>query len=153
MGLLRRQRPHASPGGFARLRCSRPLLHVRRRLSPLVCVAGAAAFAEWQRASLPPAAAAPASMRPLTEEETKAVFEKLYKYVGKSIKTLVARPDEPHCLRLQKNRVFYVRDSLVRRATNVAREKLQALGTQVGRFTHSGKFHLTVGALDVLAQY
>lgn len=35
----------------------------------------------------------------------------------------------------------------------VAREKLVALGTCVGKFTHSGKFRLTVGALDVLAQY
>mmetsp|Transcript_22866 Transcript_22866/g.63491 ORF Transcript_22866/g.63491 Transcript_22866/m.63491 type:complete len:181 (-) Transcript_22866:327-869(-) len=92
-------------------------------------------------------------MRPLTEEETKSVFEKMYKFIGKSIKNLIDRPNEPHCLRLQKNRVYYVRESLMRRATNIAREKLQALGTQIGRFTHSGKFHLTVGALDVLSEH
>lgn len=28
-----------------------------------------------------------------------------------------------------------------------------ALGTCIGKFTHSGKFHLTIGALDILAQY
>ena len=164
-------------------------------------------------------------MRPLTEEETKNVFEKLHKFMGKNIKALVDRGSgEPHCLRLQKNRVFYVREDMMRRATNVrvvpcavcrvparpgrrgsgvqcsavqcsavesavvvaaetlrreqrsgmccahrddalllllmslllpqvAREKLVALGTCIGRFTHSGKFRVTIGALDLLAQY
>ena len=35
----------------------------------------------------------------------------------------------------------------------VARDKLVALGTCIGKFTHSGKFRLTIGALDVLSQY
>lgn len=35
----------------------------------------------------------------------------------------------------------------------VARDKLTALGACIGRFTHSGKFRLTIGALDLLAQY
>ena len=47
------------------------------------------------------------------------MFEKLFKYIGKSIKALIDRTDEPYCLRLHKNRVFYVRESLMRRATNV----------------------------------
>ena len=55
----------------------------------------------------------------LLAQETKQVFEKLFKYIGKSIKALIDRTDEPHCLRLHKNRVFYVRESLMRRATNV----------------------------------
>ena len=38
-------------------------------------------------------------------------------------------------------------------AVQIARDKLVALGTSIGKFTHSGKFRLTVGALDVLAQY
>lgn len=92
-------------------------------------------------------------MRPLTEEETKAVFEKLYKFIGKSIKSLIDRPDEPYCFRLQKNRVFYVRESLMKKATNISRDKLVSLGTCIGKLTHSGKFRLTVGALDVLASY
>lgn len=92
-------------------------------------------------------------MRPLSEDETRAVFEKLHKFIGKNIKALVERPDDPHCLRLQRNRVFYVREDLMRRATNVARDKLVALGTCIGRFTHSGKFRLTIGALDILAQH
>jgi 60S ribosome subunit biogenesis protein NIP7 len=59
-------------------------------------------------------------MRPLTEEETRSVFEKLHKFIGKNIKSLVDRQDEPHCLRLQKSKVFYVREDIMRRATNVS---------------------------------
>mmetsp|Transcript_25950 Transcript_25950/g.31494 ORF Transcript_25950/g.31494 Transcript_25950/m.31494 type:complete len:180 (-) Transcript_25950:762-1301(-) len=92
-------------------------------------------------------------MRPLAEAEVKQVFEKLHKYVGKNIKNMIERTDEPHCLRLHKNRVFYVREDLMRRSTNVARGKLVGLGTQLGRFTHSGKFKLTIQCLHVLSQY
>lgn len=35
----------------------------------------------------------------------------------------------------------------------MARDKLVSLGTCIGKFTHSGKFHLTIGALDILAQH
>lgn len=49
------------------------------------------------------------------------VFEKLFKFVGKNIKSLVDRADEPYCFRLQKNRVYYVREALMKRATNVSR--------------------------------
>ncbi len=35
----------------------------------------------------------------------------------------------------------------------IARDKLVSLGTCVGKFTHSGKFRLTIGCLDLLAQY
>ena len=35
----------------------------------------------------------------------------------------------------------------------VARDKLVHLGTCIGKLTHSGKFRLTVGALDILAQH
>jgi UPF0113 Pre-PUA domain len=52
-------------------------------------------------------------------QETKQVFEKLYKYIGKDIKTLIDRTDAPYVIRLQRNRVFYVREDIMRRATNV----------------------------------
>ena len=35
----------------------------------------------------------------------------------------------------------------------MARENLIALGVCIGKFTHSSKFILTVGALDLLAQH
>lgn len=114
-------------------------------------------------------------------QETRQVFEKLYSYIGKNIKNLVERPDEDHVFRLHKNRLYYVRESLMRKATNVrrspacssairamqeklerdaellsvqvSREKLIYLGQAIGKFTHSGKFRLTVGALDLLVQH
>jgi 60S ribosome subunit biogenesis protein NIP7 len=35
----------------------------------------------------------------------------------------------------------------------IARDNLVSLGTCIGKLTHSGKFRLTIGALDVLSQY
>jgi 60S ribosome subunit biogenesis protein NIP7 len=64
-------------------------------------------------------------MRPLTEDETRMVFEKLHKFIGKNIKSLIDRPDEPYCLRLQKSKVFYVREDLMRRATNVSAMEIE----------------------------
>lgn len=42
---------------------------------------------------------------------------------------------------------------IMRRATNVARKNLISLGTCIGKFTKSGKFHLQITALDLLAPY
>lgn len=53
-------------------------------------------------------------------QETRAVFQKLHKFIGKAIKHLVERTDEDYVFRLHKNRVYYVRESLMRRATNVS---------------------------------
>ena len=38
-------------------------------------------------------------------------------------------------------------------ALQVARESLISLGVCIGKFTHSNKFILTIGALDILAQH
>jgi hypothetical protein len=44
-------------------------------------------------------------MRPLTEDETKAVFEKLANYVGKNLVHLIDRDeDDQYCFRLHKDR-------------------------------------------------
>lgn len=67
-------------------------------------------------------------MRPLSEDETKQVFEKLYKFIGKNIKSLIDRPDEPYCFRLQKNRIYYVREALMKKATNVSEGYLGGAG-------------------------
>ena len=55
----------------------------------------------------------------LPAQETRMVFEKLYKFVGKNIKSLVDRQDEPYTFRLQKNRIYYVKESLMKKSTNV----------------------------------
>lgn len=65
-------------------------------------------------------------MRPLSEEETKILFEKLVKLcvsaarrpppahgrarsMGKNVRYLLERTDEKHCFRLHRDRVYYVR--------------------------------------------
>ncbi|XP_021753377.1 60S ribosome subunit biogenesis protein NIP7 homolog [Chenopodium quinoa] len=100
-------------------------------------------------------------MRTLDEQETTIVFEKLFKFVGNNLKNIVDNPayegpaSDPlpgrYCFRLQKNRVYYASESLVKRATNVSKEQLVSLGVQVGKFTHHGNFHLTIHALPLLA--
>src|SRR3989338_2702854 len=92
-------------------------------------------------------------MRPLTEEETKTFFEKLSKYVGKNIKLLLVRQDEPWCFRFHRNRVYYVSENLMRKATNSERKALISLGVCFGKFTKTGKFRLHITALDHIAPY
>lgn len=48
------------------------------------------------------------------------VFEKLYKFIGKDIKSMMERPEGHYCLRLHKNRVYYVSEALMKKATNVS---------------------------------
>ena len=98
--------------------------------------------------------------------------------VGDNVRHLVDRTDAPHCFRLHRERVFYVRyaqhhfsdfkqmvvsvvipgngccsDAVMRRATNIARKGLVALGTCFGKFTKTGKFRLSITALPYLAPY
>lgn len=40
-----------------------------------------------------------------------------------------------------------------RRRLQVSRDKLVSLGSCIGKFTHSDKFRLTIGALDILAAH
>ena len=100
-------------------------------------------------------------MRPLEESEVAQVFEKLFKFIGKNLRNVLESGDatgdggdeESFCFRLHKNRVYYVRDRVVKRATNISRDNLVTLGQNIGKFTHSGKFRLTIGALDLLAAH
>uniref|UniRef100_A0A8C6Z3E6 Nucleolar pre-rRNA processing protein NIP7 n=1 Tax=Nothoprocta perdicaria TaxID=30464 RepID=A0A8C6Z3E6_NOTPE len=92
-------------------------------------------------------------MRPLTEAETRAVFEKLGKYIGENIQLLVERPDGTYCFRLHRDRVYYASEKLLKAAASVPRESLVALGTCFGKFTKTQKFRLSVTALDFLAPY
>ncbi|NXO68612.1 NIP7 protein, partial [Phainopepla nitens] len=91
--------------------------------------------------------------RPLTEAETRAVFEKLGKYIGENIQLLVDRPDGTYCFRLHRDRVYYLSEKLLKLAASVPRESLVAPGTCFGKFTKSQKFRLSITALDFLAPY
>ncbi|KAF2313893.1 hypothetical protein GH714_018629 [Hevea brasiliensis] len=81
---------------------------------------------------------------PLDETETDAVFRKLHSFTGHNLKNIVENPShegpEPnpgrYCFRLHKNKVYYVSESLVKRATNISRKNLASLGG-LGRITDS----------------
>jgi 60S ribosome subunit biogenesis protein NIP7 len=94
-------------------------------------------------------------MRPLTEEETKALFLKLSEYIGsKNVERLIQRSDERYCFRvLRGDRVFYISESLLKTASSIARDSLLHAGTCFGKFSKNGKFRLHVTALDYLSPY
>uniref|UniRef100_A0A8C2WKG6 NIP7 nucleolar pre-rRNA processing protein n=1 Tax=Cyclopterus lumpus TaxID=8103 RepID=A0A8C2WKG6_CYCLU len=92
-------------------------------------------------------------MRPLTDEETKTMFEKLSKYIGDNIKLLVDRPDGSYCFRLHNDRVYYMSEKILKLATHISRDKLVSVGTCFGKFTKTIKFRLHITALDFLAPY
>merc|ERR1712078_394764 len=94
-----------------------------------------------------------AAMRDLTQEERRLVFEKLAKFLGPNLKLLVERPDdEPHVFRLHRERVYYMSESVLKKATHVKRKQLMCAGVCFGKFTHTRKFRLQITALDVLAK-
>jgi len=96
-------------------------------------------------------------MRPLTETETKTLFEKLANYTGASLKSIIADPtsksSDRSVFRVQNNRVYFVRESIANLATSVARHQLLSLGTCVGKFTKTGKFRMHITALDIIAPH
>jgi 60S ribosome subunit biogenesis protein NIP7 len=115
-------------------------------------------------------------MRPLTEPETKVLFEKLATYCGKGISNLIADPSggtDRNVFRVQVrippnhppkhhhnanynaqgSRVYYVRSSLANLATSVARENLLSLGLCLGKFTKTGKFRLHITSLSIIAPH
>lgn len=92
-------------------------------------------------------------MRPLSEEETKKVFEKLTKYIGRNLQLLLERKDGNYAFRLQKDRVYYMSEAVLKIAVGVPRDNLVSAGTCFGKFTHSGRFRLNITALDYIAQF
>ena len=91
-------------------------------------------------------------MRPLTDEETRVVFDKLKKYIGQNLRQLVDRPDDLHLFRLHRERVFYMSERILKHAGHIPRKQLLSAGVCLGKFTHSKKFRLTVTCLDYLAR-
>ncbi|UXI18687.1 Ubiquitin-conjugating enzyme E2 variant 2 [Sarcoptes scabiei] len=53
--------------------------------------------------------------------------------------------------RLLKDRVFYINKQSIQLASIVPQDKLISVGTCMGKFSKTGKFRLTITALDILA--
>ncbi len=92
-------------------------------------------------------------MRPLTDEETKIVFEKLAKYLGGKLKFMIEREDKVFVFRLHRTRVFYCDEDLVKYAEHFEKKKLISFGSCIGKFTKTGKFRINVTSLDYLAKF
>lgn len=94
-------------------------------------------------------------MRPLTDEETKTLFLKLSEYIGKNVERLIQRSDGRYCFRILHNtKVYYIPESVLHIAQSLSKDSLLHAGTCLGKFTNkSGKFRLSVTALDYLAPY
>ena len=72
-------------------------------------------------AAAPDASADVAAVRPAPRpQELKQVFEKLHKYIGKSVEALVNRPDAPHVFRLHKKACCAARGRAPRRLRRAA---------------------------------
>eukprot|EP00116_Pleurobrachia_bachei_P005448 sb/3465710/ len=92
-------------------------------------------------------------MRPLTEEEAKSLFEKLAKYIGENVKLLLERSDGNYVFRYHKDKVYYVSEDIMKRATNIGRKELISLGTMFGKFSKTEKFKLHITSLDFISSY
>lgn len=69
------------------------------------------------------------------------------------MKHLVDRPDgKAYCFRVHNERVFYLSEEMVKKASCISRKQLMVLGTKFGRFTHKRNFRLHISCLDYLNQ-
>jgi 60S ribosome subunit biogenesis protein NIP7 len=93
-------------------------------------------------------------MRPLTDEETRILFDKLVKYIGDNVRLLIDRSDGTYCFRFHRDRVYYCKEDIMKKAAHFPRKSLISFGTCFGKFSSkSQKFRLNVTALDFLAPY
>lgn len=92
-------------------------------------------------------------MRGLKEEEMKLVEEKISKYIGDNMKFLLNRKDGKYNFVLNKDRVFYSSEKIIKLAASIDRDHLVSYGTCMGKFTKSKKFRLHITSLNYLAPY
>ncbi|XP_066150701.1 60S ribosome subunit biogenesis protein NIP7 homolog [Euwallacea fornicatus] len=92
-------------------------------------------------------------MKRLSEERTKALFEKLTKYIGPNVKQLIERPDGIYCFRERKDRIYYVSENILKLGNTISPDNLISVGTCFGKFTKTGKVRLHITALNYLAPY
>merc|ERR1712087_910550 len=72
---------------------------------------------------------------------------------GEKIKEIVNIRGEPYCFRVRKKSVYHIRQALLFRARCISGDKILSIGKLIGKFTHTGKFRLSIGALDIIDNY
>ncbi|KAG5206795.1 hypothetical protein JEQ12_018368 [Ovis aries] len=93
-------------------------------------------------------------IRPLTEEETHAMFEKTAKFISENLQLLVNRSYSTYCFRLHNDRTVYcVNEMILKLVMGISGDKLVLLGRYFGKFPKTHKFQLGITALDYLAPY
>ncbi|KAF0989110.1 hypothetical protein HZS_6680, partial [Henneguya salminicola] len=92
-------------------------------------------------------------MRALNKDELTTLFSKLAKYIGGNVKLLLERSDGTYCFRLNHGRVYYMKETILKKASCIAKKNLMSLGACFGKFTKSNQFHLHITALDYIAPY
>ncbi|KAK2556381.1 60S ribosome subunit biogenesis protein NIP7-like protein, partial [Acropora cervicornis] len=70
--------------------------------------------------------------------------------IGDKIKLLIDRPDGNYCFRLHEERVYYISEEIMEKATNVGRDILISVETCIGKVTKTRKFRLYIPALDFM---
>ena len=73
--------------------------------------------------------------------------------IGRNLQLLIERKDGNYVFRIQKDRVYYLSEEVLKVATGIPRQHLVSLGTCIGKFTHTKKFRIHITALDYLAQF
>uniref|UniRef100_A0A2I2Z0R0 60S ribosome subunit biogenesis protein NIP7 pre-PUA domain-containing protein n=1 Tax=Gorilla gorilla gorilla TaxID=9595 RepID=A0A2I2Z0R0_GORGO len=83
-------------------------------------------------------------MRPLTEEETRVMFEKIVKYIRENLQLLLDRPDRTYCFWLYNDRVDYVSEKIVKLDASISRDKLVSLGTSLNYLAPYAKYKVWI---------
>lgn len=94
-------------------------------------------------------------MRPLTDQESQVFFEKLAKYIGPNIESLLQgdKTGGNHLFRLHNNKIYYLNELLLKHASNLSSDRIRSVGVCFGKFTKAGRFHLKITSLDFLVQF
>lgn len=71
----------------------------------------------------------------------------------KDVSVLLERGSEKYNFYYHRDRIFYCREDLAKRAANITRKNLLSFGTCFGKFTKTRKFRLHITALPYLSPY
>ncbi|KAI5162199.1 60S ribosome subunit biogenesis protein NIP7 [Nematocida ausubeli] len=89
-------------------------------------------------------------MRPLKEEEFDKVEKKLRQFMGNNLSSFL---NPLHELIYHKQKVYYVKKDLLKKASMIANDNILCIGTCIGRFTKSEFFRIRITALHMLMMY
>ncbi|EJW01533.1 hypothetical protein EDEG_00424 [Edhazardia aedis USNM 41457] len=87
-------------------------------------------------------------MRDLKQDELQKVMEKLFKYIGEENTKTILKTGNFY---LHNQKVLFLQN--VPNISFLPRKNLVSLGTQIGKFTKTNQFHLTITCINILAPF